>query len=140
MGDQDGMGRCWYSGVMGSEAKCPRSKLGKSSFAAKSKGQAQSGKSDTEPSQEPAGLENGNSPGNKRRPGVVATEIELPVNLASLVLNLASHTRVTTRTTGPAGFKPYHEGGENKDFIIKDYNPPCVVHKIVWMCTFSRDC
>lgn len=52
---------------------------------------------------------NGNRPGNKTRSGMVAAEIGLAISLASLILNLGSHTGVTTRT-GPDGFKPYHHG------------------------------
>lgn len=57
---------------------------------------------------------NGNRPGNKKRPGMVAAVTEPTLSLASLCPNLGSPTRVTTKTTGSAGVKPYHKGEEEK--------------------------
>lgn len=60
---------------------------------------------------------NGNRPGDEKRPGMVAAEIELALSLDSLVPNLGSHPRVTTKTTGPSEFKPCHKGKEEKSKV-----------------------
>ena len=130
--DQDGMGRCRYGAFRGNEAKCPRSKLGKYKLSLPSPKVRHRVENLTHSQvRSQQYWKNGNSPGNKRRPGVVATEIELPVSLGS-------RTRATARTAGPAEFKARHEGGENKGFVNEVHNLPVLYTRLCGSVNFPE--